>query len=99
MSARAPIVFLCASALETTRILLQTRTASGEVVGAQSGTLGVGLMDHVLVRGHGVGGALAEETEPSPGRCIYLSRFDLCDGPRPVSRGYGIQVYRWGTGR
>ena len=49
--ASAPLVFLCASALESTRLLLLSRSArSPDGLGARSGVLGRYLMDHVFVR-------------------------------------------------
>jgi choline dehydrogenase-like flavoprotein len=94
--ARARIVFLCASSLATTRILLCSRSAAHpEGVGAGSGALGRNLMDHVLLSANGSGGALPGEPVVSePGRCVYLPRFDLRD--RALGkRGYGVQIYRW----
>ena len=47
--ARAPLVFLCASALESTRLLLLSRSPAGpEGLGATSGVLGRYLMDHTF---------------------------------------------------
>ena len=49
--ARAPLVFLCASALESTRLLLLSRSSrSPDGLGAASGALGRYLMDHVMVK-------------------------------------------------
>jgi choline dehydrogenase-like flavoprotein len=99
MSARAPIVFVCASALESTRILLLSRSAFGDPIGARSGALGTCLMDHVFVWAEGTGGALAGEPEPLvPGRCVYLPRFDLRMGRESSTRGFGVQIYRWSLG-
>jgi choline dehydrogenase-like flavoprotein len=99
-SARAPIVFLCASSLATTRILLSSRSpASPDGIGAASGALGRYLMDHVLLSASGVGGALAGEPVASqPGRCIYLPRFDQRNGQSDGARGYGMQIYQWSAG-
>lgn len=100
MSARAPIVFVCASALETTRILLQTRTADDRPIDAASGALGANLMDHVVVTAEGPGEALPGEPEPmTDGRCVYVPRFDLRSSPEQDSRGFGMQLYRWSTGK
>jgi len=96
MNARAPIVFVCASALESTRILLLSRSAAGDPIGVRSGVLGTYLMDHVFVWAEGTGGALAGEPEPlAPGRCVYLPRFDLRLGRESGNRGFGVQIYRW----
>jgi choline dehydrogenase-like flavoprotein len=100
LQAAAPIVFLCASSLESTRILLQSRAADGQPIGARSGVLGQGLMDHVVVSAEGVGAGLAGEPEPmTAGRCLYLPRFDLRERPDTNRRGYGVQIYRWSLGR
>lgn len=100
-SVRTPLVFLCASALESTRILLCSASpARPEGLGSQSNALGRYLMDHVLVCGEGEGGALPDEpVAHTPGRCLYLPRFDLRAGGRDGARGYGVQVYRWSLGR
>jgi choline dehydrogenase-like flavoprotein len=98
----APIVFLCASSLESTRILLSSGSASTpDGIGAASGVLGRCLMDHVLVSGQGVGGRLPDEpVQGEAGRCVYLPRFDLRDGATARrGRGYGVQIYRWSLGQ
>jgi choline dehydrogenase-like flavoprotein len=100
-SVRTPLVFLCASALESTRILLSSASpARPEGLGSQSNALGRHLMDHVVVWGEGVGGALPDEpVAHTPGRCLYLPRFDLRAGGEDGGRGYGVQIYRWSLGR
>lgn len=96
--ARAPIVFLCASALESTRILMASQPPAGPI-GRRSDALGRHLMDHVILSGEGVGGALAgEPVENAPGRCVYLPRLDLRDGAASGARGHGAQLYRWSIG-
>jgi choline dehydrogenase-like flavoprotein len=88
--ASAPVVFLCASALESTRILLQSKDLP-----AKPGVLGHYLMDHMLVKAEGVGSKLSDEAEVEPGRCLYLPRFDLRDGEASdADRGFGVQLYR-----
>jgi choline dehydrogenase-like flavoprotein len=96
-SARAPIVFVCASSLATTRILLSSRSvANPGGIGAASGALGRYLMDHVLLSASGLGGALPDEpVSNEPGRCVYLPRFDRCNEDHSSNRGYGVQIYRW----
>ncbi len=99
---RAPVVFLCASALESTRILLASEPPSGPI-GARSGALGRYLMDHVILSGEGVAGPLpGAPVENLPGRCVYLPRLDLRSGARTAdtgSRGHGAQLYRWSIGK
>jgi choline dehydrogenase-like flavoprotein len=100
-SARAQIVFLCASSLATTRILLSSRSAAcPEGIGAASGALGRYLMDHVLLSANGVGGALpGAPVSNEPGRCVYLPRFDQRNDEKGGERGYGVQIYRWSADR
>jgi choline dehydrogenase-like flavoprotein len=103
-TANAPIVFLCASSLESTRILLSSGSAaSPDGIGAASGVLGRYLMDHVLVSAQGVGGGLpGEPVVGEAGHCVYLPRFDLRDAHAATAgrgRGYGVQIYRWSLGR
>jgi choline dehydrogenase-like flavoprotein len=100
LTARSPIVFLCASSLETTRILLSSGSdACPDGIGAKSGALGRYLIDHAIVSGEGIGGNLPGEPVPAePGRCVYLPRFDLREArgaSKENTRGYGVQVYRW----
>lgn len=96
-SARAPLVFLCASTLESTRILLQSESLEGN-----RGVLGHYLMDHMLMKAEGIGGRLASDVEVEPGRCLYLPRFDLRNGEAGAAakrdRGFGIQLYRTPAG-
>jgi choline dehydrogenase-like flavoprotein len=94
--AHAPLVFLCASALESTRLLLLSRSPHGpDGLGATSGVLGRYLMDHVLVRAEGTGTALSPELRPEQGRCLYIPRFEARDLPIPgPGRGFGVQVYQ-----
>lgn len=101
-TARAPLVFLCASALESTRILMTTEPPMG-AIGARSGALGRGLMDHVILSAEGVAGPLPDEpVENLPGRCVYLPRLDLRDDAEDAAartRGHGAQLYRWSIGQ
>ena len=89
-TAKAPLVFLCASSLETTRILMM----SG--LGKQSDALGRYLMDHVMQKAEGVGpGLAAEPTSPEDGRCTFLPRFnDRETGKIGHDAGFGVQVYQ-----
>lgn len=93
----APVVFLCASALESTRILMLSKdAANGRAIGSQSDALGHYLMDHVMIGAQGIGAALpGEAMKFEDGRCVYLPRFDARDHgtPRP-GRGFGVQVYQ-----
>ncbi|ABI77922.1 conserved hypothetical protein [Hyphomonas neptunium ATCC 15444] len=91
-TAEAPVVFLCASALESTRILLNSSTASGPL-GDQLPALGRYLTDHVMVKAEGIRAALPASAQAEAGRCVYLPRFDLRDGGDAHTRGMGIQLY------
>lgn len=91
-TAEAPIVFLCASSLESTRILLNSRTPEG-ALSDQLPALGRYLTDHVMVKAQGLSPSLPMSAEVEPGRCVYLPRFDLRCGGDPRDRGYGIQLY------
>lgn len=92
-------VILCAQALESTRILLNSSTREGDAgLGNSSGLLGRGLMDHAT--GGGATGELpAFEAKPSingPHRAngIYVIRFrNVLNGPKHPRfiRGYGYQ--------
>lgn len=94
--ARAPLVFLCASTLESTRLLLLSRSGrSPEGLGAASGALGRYLMDHVYLSALGEAPPLSPDAVFEEGRCLYLPRFDARDLPAPPpGRGFGMQVYR-----
>jgi choline dehydrogenase-like flavoprotein len=96
---KAKTVILCAQALESTRILLNSTTREGSAgLGNSSGLLGRGLMDHST--GGGATGELPGfEVKPSmngPHRSngIYVIRFrNLMTGPQQKRfiRGYGYQ--------
>ena len=96
---RARIVFLCASALESARILLNSGFANA------SGELGRNLMDHIM--GGGANGVI----DAPPDRTtfgarpngIYVPRFRNVNGRRaPFQRGYAFQGWSgrdgWGRG-
>jgi choline dehydrogenase-like flavoprotein len=96
----APLVFLCASALESTRLLMLSRSHQRpDGLGASSGVLGHYLMDHVVVSAEGVGPRLFAGPSPEDGRCLYLPRFDAraAAAPKP-GPGYGLQVYQFPVG-
>lgn len=92
--ASAPLVFLCAGALESTRILLNStspRRTGG--IGADSGVLGANLMDHLTVTAEGEGRGLTGDEPLTPGRCVMLPRLETPKG------SVSFQVYRWGDRR
>jgi choline dehydrogenase-like flavoprotein len=97
----APLVFLCASSLESTRLLMLSRSSrSPQGLGGASGALGRYLMDHMIVDGWGSGPPLppepALEEGPGEGRSVYLPRFDARNEPRPgPGPGFGAQLYQF----
>lgn len=92
---RARIVFLCASALESTRILLNSATPEFPTgLANSSGELGHNLMDHTM--GAGASGRVAaDEKMMQAGRRpngIYVPRFRNVKQKHPAFvRGYGYQ--------
>lgn len=96
----APLVFLCASALESTRLLMLSRSPrSPDGLGANSGVLGRCLMDHVAANAEGFMPRSFTAELSEEGRCLYLPRFDMRMSKGAVSgRGYGIQVYQFPVG-
>ena len=92
----ARIIFLCASALESTRLLLNSRTPRFSTgLGNSSGQLGRNLMDHTM--GGGAYGKFPglEENRISIGKRpngIYLARFRNVKTAHPdFVRGYAFQ--------
>ena len=103
----AKVVVLCASTLESTRIMLNSRSAKyPNGIANGSGVLGHYLMDHVM--GGGAGGVLPmidkSSAPPSNARRpngIYVPRFrNVTDKHPDFLRGYGYQggatVEKWG---
>lgn len=96
-TSHAPIVFLCASAFESVRLLLASKTRDKPTgLGNGSDQLGRFIMDHIMVRAEGMGSGLPDEpVSMVDGRCVYLPRFDLRETKGTDSRrGFGVQVYR-----
>jgi choline dehydrogenase-like flavoprotein len=99
---RGRVIFLCASALESTRILLNSRTrrfATG--LGNSSGELGRNLMDHVFAAG--ARGTLPGQehmtTFGNRPNGVYIARFRNVRERHPAFvRGYGFQADGWRSG-
>jgi choline dehydrogenase-like flavoprotein len=91
----AKIIFLCASALESTRILLNSATNEFPTgLGNSSGELGYNLMDHIM--GGGATGTLpwAKDRREIGNRpdAIYVPRFRNVKTKHPgFLRGYGYE--------
>ena len=93
---KAPLVFLCASAFESVRILLNSKSdRSPKGLGGKSGHLGRHIMDHVSVKAEGqIKGADFGTTPLRPEDCVFLPRFDMRDPGTPgTGRGYGVRLY------
>lgn len=94
LSVEAPIVFCCASTLETTRLLLNSRqdTFLGDT---KESPLGRYIMDHVSVKVEGLmpDNGIADK-QFNLGNCVYLPRFDLRTGDGQRTRGYGVRLYQ-----
>jgi choline dehydrogenase-like flavoprotein len=95
----ARVVFLCASTLNSTAILLNSRSARfPNGLGNDSGELGHNLMDH-----HNGGGATASYSKLLDryykGRrstSMYIPRFrNVGKAEAKFTRGYGYEVYTW----
>jgi choline dehydrogenase-like flavoprotein len=104
----ARIVFVCASALESARILLNSKSrAHPDGLGGNSGVLGRYLMDHTMQHGARavVPGFEDLRTTGNRPNGIYLPRFRNVKDQHPgFVRGYGYQgggyrtVEGWGRG-
>ena len=105
LEVRARIVFLCASALESARLLLNSpspRFPGG--LGSSSGELGHNLMDHIFMAGARgtIPGFEHETSYGSRPNGIYVARFrNVTDRHPDFVRGYGMQggAGRSGWGR
>lgn len=91
-AARAPIVFLCASSLESTRILLNSESR-GRPLQESMPALGRYLNDHVMVKFEGVGAPIPDQTQPEQGQCIYLPRFNHRHQIPNSHPAFGVQIY------
>lgn len=99
---RARVIFVCASALESARILLNSKTPRFPTgLANSSGELGKNLMDHIF--GAGASGVIpGMEGETSFGHRpngIYIARFRNVKERHPnFVRGYGFQGGAWRSG-
>lgn len=94
----APLIVLCASTIQTLRILLNSEQhARGDGFHDPSGRLGLALMDHVSTSRFFAMPAQSNKTNPSPlsGAGSFFLPFGAClenTGPINFHRGYGL----WG---
>jgi choline dehydrogenase-like flavoprotein len=102
---KARVVFLCASAFESVRILMHSKSsAHPQGLGNGSGTLGKYIMDHHML--HGAGGQMPGfddvTTTGSRPNGMYVARFRNTKQSKPSAdflRGYGMQGGAGGRGR
>jgi len=91
----AKVVFLCASALESTRILLNSATSEFPTgLGNSSGELGHNLMDHIMGGGASATLPWAKDRREVGNRpdAIYVPRFRNVKTKHPdFLRGYGFE--------
>ncbi len=102
---RARLVFLCASAIASAQILLNTTTPRfPDGLGNQSGTLGRGIMDHHFKCGAtgDVPGFEDRYTYGNRPNGIYIPRYQNLPwepaSARDFARGYGFQGGSWRDG-
>ena len=91
--ATAATVFLCASPLESTRVLLLSRDkVTGNAIGARSNALGHFLLDHVVLRTEAFGpwpkGVSAARGGEPPGLLVQRFRGEGTQHSR-----FGVQIY------
>ena len=96
-TAAASMVFLCASPLESTRLLMLSHDKTkGTPLGAKSNSLGNFLMDHVVMRADAFGpwppGISKKWGEEPLG--FLLQRFGTCEDRNPEQHSnFGVQIY------
>jgi choline dehydrogenase-like flavoprotein len=97
---KARVVFLCASTIESARILLLSGIANS------SGQVGKNLMDHIMGGGASgrIDGPADRDTIGNRPNGVYVPRFrNIGKGKSPFLRGYGFQGgggrSDWGRGR
>ncbi len=95
----ARVVFLCASAMESTRILLNSATSEfPNGLGNSSGELGHNLMDHIMGGGASATLPWAQDRREIGNRpdAIYVPRFRNVKTKQPdFLRGYGFEGRAW----
>ncbi len=91
----AGVIFLCASTIESTRLLLNSASSDHPTgLGNSCGVLGHFLMDHTF--GVGVGGVVPRASGGGPrlfGDCITPAFRNITEPEVEFIRGYGIQTH------
>lgn len=91
----AKVIFLCASTIESTRLLLNSASSDHpDGLGNSSGTLGHFLTDHTF--GVGVGGVVPRARGGGPqlfGDCIAPAFRNVTEPVVEFLRGYGVQLH------
>ncbi len=92
-SAKAPIVFVCASRSKHADTLNSKSKAFPDGIGADGGALGKYLMDHVLVSAQGIGPGLpgGGEAKTVEDRCLYAARMHR-HADRDSAHPFGVQM-------
>jgi choline dehydrogenase-like flavoprotein len=95
---RAKAVVLCASAIESARLLLASATRQHpNGLGNSSDTVGRYLMDHTHLSGIAANMPVSA-SQAGPRRWAYIPSFrNVCSSRGDFVRGYGIQVFTEGT--
>jgi choline dehydrogenase-like flavoprotein len=96
--ASAKVVVLCASSIESARLLLASASHQHpQGLANSSGTVGRYLMDHTHVTGINANMPLAATAGPPQGSWAYIPRFrNLGEANPRFVRGYGLQVFTRG---
>jgi len=95
-----PLVFLCASALESTRLLLLSQRSNGSPGLSPSDALGRYLMDHTMISGWYRGPPLLATPPLEDGRGVYMPRFDArADAAPSAKQGFGVHLYQFSSGQ
>ncbi|WP_342377777.1 GMC family oxidoreductase [Myxococcus stipitatus] len=95
LEARARVVVLAAGTIETTRLLLHSRSAAfPEGLGNSSGQLGRNLMDHTYLLGIEARMNLPPEQQRAEQSWAYIPQFrNVTSQEDGFARGYGVQVF------
>jgi choline dehydrogenase-like flavoprotein len=96
--ARARAVVLCASSIESARLMLASATRQHpRGLGNSSGLLGRYLMDHTHVSGINAMMPIRDDQGPPEPNWAYIPRFrNVCQLSTDFVRGYGVQVFTLG---